>query len=339
MGLDPERRIDELFREQMRSGGFTHAFAAAGRLGDPEPAFLLEVGAAGVCFDLASLTKALYTTPAVFSRLKGLGHELKEVPALPLATLCPRLPAFYPDLPGKLNLGRLLSHTSGLTDWLMLWAGCPGTPWDDLSPVETALRRIDLSAKSSLNPGCHCYSDLGFMLPGLLPGFSRWWDPGPGLWFSINRPRGQQVAPTGYCPIRKRVLCGEVHDENAWFLGGACGHAGLFGSGRAVVEALRSLWGTSFGQEVMSLQAGFRRPGAGMSGLRGWQQGDGESSRVFGRGMAIGHLGFTGTGFWLVPETGHYGVLLTNRIVSGRLSPWITGFRKACFSAMDQILR
>lgn len=353
---DPINNICRILTEQYRAGGFTHAYVAAGLLAQPEPSFEYELGDSDACFDLASLTKALQTTPLVLQVLKNYNLSLDSTigDLLSYRVRQKKLPFSIEHL----KIGHLLSHTSGLPDWLSLWMLCKDDPfWEQLTPAETTFQRIGRAMTASGNTGEHCYSDLGFILLALILDFLEEWPKNMGMsvrlldWpASILGSRQEQLfsgrekqeyvfAPTGFCRIRNRVLCGEVHDENAWFLGASSGHAGLFSTGRGLLRFLKMLWFSSSGQELIQLQEAYRKPTQGMVGLMGWQQGNGESSKVFGEGRAIGHLGFTGTAFWMLPQSGKYAVLLTNRIVSGRVSHWITPLRRECFLSMDHILR
>ena len=126
-------------------------------------------------------------------------------------------------------------------------------------------------------------------------------------------------------PWRGRQLVGEVHDENCWALGGAAGHAGLFGSVVAVGQ---------FAQRMLQALASAPAPDAprlasnatlrefltksrvpGSSRALGWDTmlptsscGSEMSSEAFG------HTGFTGTSLWIDPVSNVYVVLLTNRV-------------------------
>ena len=61
----------------------------------------------------------------------------------------------------------------------------------------------------------------------------------------FNPPAGLRasIAPTEHDLWRGRRLVGEVHDENCWALGGAAGHAGLFGTAAAVGDFARAVLG------------------------------------------------------------------------------------------------
>jgi CubicO group peptidase (beta-lactamase class C family) len=126
--------------------------------------------------------------------------------------------------------------------------------------------------------------------------------------------------------IAGRPPAGEVHDENAWAAGGVAGHAGLFGPGREVFRLVASLWRAYGGEQIGPLApAAVRRfltVPAGADRACGFDiPGPDPATRAAGRYFSprsVGHLGFTGTSFWLDLETGQMVVLLTNRVHLGR---------------------
>src|SRR5262249_47534253 len=125
------------------------------------------------------------------------------------------------------------------------------------------------------------YSDLGFMLLGFILEDVRGASRQPGrfepsatlaaqfrriasfvtvepLAFNPPRPWRPGTAPTEVDPWRGRLLVGEVHDENTWALGGAAGHAGLFGTAGAVGAFARAALQTIAGERVLAQPATFR---------------------------------------------------------------------------------
>ncbi len=145
----------------------------------------------------------------------------------------------------------------------------------------------------------------------------------------------ERIAATEYCDWRGRIVQGEVHDENCWLMGGIAGHAGLFGTLRGVLglcEYLLDAWKerrpTSVVPNALIRQAmetnhhkgtwclGFDTPTVGKS-----------SSGVFFSQGSVGHLGFSGTSFWIDPEKEIVIVLLTNRIHPSRKNEKIRQFR------------
>ena len=131
-----------------------------------------------------------------------------------------------------------------------------------------------------------------------------------------------RVAPTEVSPPRGYPIKGEVHDENAFALGGVAGHAGLFGtaSDLAVFAQMLLDGGTYNGVHIVadSTIKQFTARAAGSRAL-GWEVGEGQhGSGNFLRDGAFGHTGFTGTSLWIDPDRELIVVLLTNRIHPSR---------------------
>jgi CubicO group peptidase (beta-lactamase class C family) len=144
----------------------------------------------------------------------------------------------------------------------------------------------------------------------------------------MKRPGGEHLSFAATEPglIPERPPAGEVHDENAWAAGGVAGHAGLFGPGREVFRLVACLWQAYGGDKIGPLTPATARlwltapPGADRA-LGFDTLGPDPTSRAAGRYFSlrsVGHLGFTGTSFWLDLETGQMAVLLTNRVHLGR---------------------
>ena len=158
-----------------------------------------------------------------------------------------------------------------------------------------------------------CYSDINFILLGIaierITGQTLAdWPLPPGLAF--GPPPGPAVA-TEACSWRGRVMKGEVHDENAWALGGAAGHAGLFGTIDGVMNyALGLIGGDSspFLIEAIRTPVHLDRTCGWERRFAGWHGGDACSAET------IGHTGFTGTGLWVDFDRGLAWTLLTNRV-------------------------
>jgi CubicO group peptidase (beta-lactamase class C family) len=126
--------------------------------------------------------------------------------------------------------------------------------------------------------------------------------------------------------IAGRPPGGEVHDENAWAAGGVAGHAGLFGPGHEVFRLVASIFRAYGGEHVGALAPAvvrhFLTVPAGADRACGFDiPGPDPAARAAGRFFStrsVGHLGFTGTSFWLDLESGQMVVLLTNRVHLGR---------------------
>lgn len=158
------------------------------------------------------------------------------------------------------------------------------------------------------------YSDINFILLGIaierITGASlRDWPLGPEL--SFGPPPGPAVA-TERCAWRGRVLKGEVHDENCAAMGGATGHAGLFGTVAGVLGFARGvLDGCGLSSAALAAIA------TPVNGPRtcGWEVRHPDwSGGQLCSASTIGHTGFTGTGLWIDLERGLAWTLLTNRV-------------------------
>jgi CubicO group peptidase (beta-lactamase class C family) len=159
-----------------------------------------------------------------------------------------------------------------------------------------------------------CYSDINYILLGIaierITGGPLSTLPLPeGL--SFGPPPGPAVA-TEACSWRGRVMKSEVHDENAWALGGAAGHAGLFGTVAGVLGYASGLLDGSGASPFLLDSIRSRVHGNRTCGwerrFEGWHGGDSCSDST------IGHTGFTGTGLWVDFERGLAWTLLTNRV-------------------------
>jgi CubicO group peptidase (beta-lactamase class C family) len=135
------------------------------------------------------------------------------------------------------------------------------------------------------------------------------------------------LAASESCPVRQRLLCGEVHDLNAYAMGGVAGHAGLFGNVDAVATVVHALLaayrgtGATAGARPLvdpQILRQFWRP-AGIPGSTwrlGWD-GPSASNSLAGDRIArtaVGHLGFTGCSLWIDPEREMFVLMLSNRV-------------------------
>ena len=170
------------------------------------------------------------------------------------------------------------------------------------------------------------------------------------LLFNPSRELRARCAPTELDLWRGRLLQGEVHDENTWELGGAAGHAGLFGTGAAVGDFARCILnglmsevggrGAEAGHFAVAKREiieRFARRSAvpGSSRALGWDTMLPTSScgtRLSPR--AIGHTGFTGTSLWIDPAQDLYVVFLTNRVHPTRDNNQIQPLRRAVHDAV-----
>jgi len=335
--------LNQLLHDGVQQGVYTAAAAAVGLKGEK-----LWEGASGrvsrepdaaavtldTVFDLASLTKPLATALALMllvAREKvALEDSLGEI--LPEERLTPDK--------RPLTLRSLLAHQGGLPAWRPFYATILAAPWAERPGLAV---RLAAAEPLEYSPGTQTvYSDLGFMLlaavvetvaGGDLDFFCRgeiYRPLGlPGLGFCPrNQPQGDflSYAATEAGLIPGRAASGEVHDENAWALGGVAGHAGLFGTAGEVFQLLGALYrayqGETAGIFSPDLARLFLTPVLGGSRTLGFDTpGEDRSQCSAGRFFSprsVGHLGFTGTSFWLDLDTGQMVVLLTNRVHLGR---------------------
>ena len=262
----------------------------------PEPEPLTEAH----WFDLASLTKVMATTPIVLALAEQGRLDLDR----PLTDAIPDLRQYAVETAAerKLTFRDCLAHRTFLPAVEPIY-----TYGDD----PDRLRAFVLQREWRRGPPV--YSDINFILLGIaierITGATlRDWPLGPGLGFA---PAGPAVA-TEACTWRGRLMKGEVHDENAWALGGAPGHAGMFGTVAGVVAfAARLLDGSSaspFALQAIRTLVHDHRTCGWERRFEGWHGGDACSDET------IGHTGFTGTGLWVDFERGLAWTLLTNRV-------------------------
>jgi CubicO group peptidase (beta-lactamase class C family) len=140
--------------------------------------------------------------------------------------------------------------------------------------------------------------------------------------FNPSRRLRARIAPTEYdASFRKRLIVGEVHDENAWAMGGVAGHAGLFSTASDIAAFAQMLLngGIYAHRRILAratIQEFTRRQTVGDSARAlGWDVPvpPSMSGRYFSP-RSFGHLGFTGTSLWIDPDRQLFVILLTNRV-------------------------
>lgn len=252
-------------------------------------------------FDLASVTKVIATTAMILTLAEQGRLDLDR----PLTDAIPDLRQYDLDNAAerKLTFRDCLAHRTFLPAVEPIY-----TYGDD----PDRLRAFVLQRE--WRRGSPVYSDINFILLGIaierLTGvpLPRWL-LGPGLAF--GPPPGPAVA-TEACTWRRRVMKGEAHDENAWALGGAAGHAGLFGTVAGVLGFAGGLLdgsgASAFVMEAIRTRQHEHRTCGWEKRFSGWHGGDACSEET------IGHTGFTGTGLWVDFDRRFAWTLLTNRI-------------------------
>ena len=256
-------------------------------------------------FDLASLTKVLFTTPHVLALAETGRLDLDA----PLAAAIPDLRQYDMAAPERrLTARQCLGHQTHLpaVEPIYTYGSDPRT-----------LRAFVLQRE--WRPGPPVYSDINFLLLGIA--LERLHDrpltalpTPPGLGF---HPDPAVTAATEHCRWRNRILVGEVHDENAFAFRGA-GHAGLFGTIAGVLGFARGLLdGTGASLQAIALM----RTRIAGDRTHGWQAAHpGWSGGAYCSPATIGHTGFTGTGLWIDFTAGLAWALLTNRVHPSRHS-------------------
>lgn len=347
----------------LRGGATVHASTHGALPGAGRP---LE---GGDLFDVASLTKVLATTTLV-AGLVADGTLALDAPVAPL------LPGFAEGGKARVTLRHLLAHAAGLPRWRPYHELAAADPLasaaflpPDARPPAGALvpafergraivRRAVLAEPLEAPPGTRAvYCDPGFLalgflveevLGGRLAALAQARVFGPlGLadTFFLDglapreaaaRAAGRAFLPTEACVHRHEVNRGTVNDDNAWAMGGAAGHAGVFSTARDVaafgqgwLDALRGRPGP-----VPAEVAGrFSRRDAtpGTTRALGWdtpsEQGSSLGARLGRKGRTVGHLGFTGTSLWIDGEREVVVALLTNRVHPSRENELIRAFR------------
>ncbi|MBL0405811.1 serine hydrolase [Microvirga aerilata] len=267
-------------------------------------------------FDLASLTKVIFTTTCVLQLVEEGRISLDD----PLVKAIPDLRQYDMNAAERrLTFRQCLAHQTHLpaVEPLYTYGQDPGT-----------LRAFILQRVWQAGPPV--YSDINYMLLGIaierITGQALIDQPLPEeLSF---RPDPKLCAATERDTWRGRVIRGEVHDENAFALGGASGHAGLFGTIDGVLDFARSLLdGSALSPEsikAIRTRESDKRTVGWEACHAGWHGGDACSPD------AIGHTGFTGTGLWVDFERGLAWSLLTNRVHPSRhKDSGILGLRRA----------
>lgn len=322
--------IDRVIRRGIIAGGYPGAAVVVGRKGAAvwEKGFgrlgwtaeAPVVDASSSIYDLASLTKVVATTTAIMV-LYDRGRVDLDAPVYRY------LPDFFGNGRELVTVRQLLTHRSGLPAGRDIWR---------LARTPHEARRMILESELVCRPGaCAEYSDLG---PDLL-GYVAEAVTGQRLDVLLERtvfaPLGMRdthfivpdssryrVAPTEVTPPRGYPLRGEVHDENAFVMGGIAGHAGLFSTAAdlSVFAQLMLNGGEYGGVRIISDSTVklFTRRMAGSRAL-GWDtcSGEGSCGDVLSP-TAFGHTGFTGTSLWIDPEREMFVLLLTNRVHAAR---------------------
>jgi CubicO group peptidase (beta-lactamase class C family) len=237
---------------------------------------------------------------------------------------------------GRITFRNLLTHNSGLPAW---------RPFKD-QPDAESVYRMALGTFFSYPPGERIvYSDVGLILLGLAVEKLAGGALDETIYRLVTRPLGLEstrflpisqfhsttnIAPTELCKWRGRRILGEVHDENAWRLGGVAGHAGMFSNAAEVAAFGQGFLDASLLKretiaDMTRLQAEFNATRRGI-GFALWSPDPEASSNPFSP-LTFGHTGFTGTCLWIDPQRELVVALLTNDVYGGREGRGIADLR------------
>jgi beta-glucosidase-like glycosyl hydrolase/CubicO group peptidase (beta-lactamase class C family) len=321
-------------------------------------------------YDLASLTKVVATTTLVEKLVEGDFPSPLDLDA-PIERYLPewidgpqgegpnkvvvrdlRELANWPDdrqiaWRHKVTVRHLMTHTSGLPPFKEYWRTSTGKA--------DTLRRI-FAEPLEYEPGTKVeYSDLGIILMAEiiqrltgkpLDELAHEYIFSPlGMKNTMYRPPKSlwpEIAPTEVDnQLRHRLVQGEVHDENAFVIGGVSGHAGVFSTAPDLAAFCQMLLngGVYAHQRVLKRAtiAEFTVPQALAKNERtlGWVvPTEGSSSGHYFSAHSYGHTGFTGTTIWIDPDRQLFVVLLTNRVNPTRENHKIADVRPAVHDAV-----
>ncbi len=339
----PEPNITQFLSERVQAGDFPSAVYLvlengreifAGAIGHSVVDPYNIVASVGTIYDLASLTKPLVTGFLCALQIERGELELDRAVA-------DYLPEFRIEEKTEITVRHLLTHSSGLPAWRPLYILTGGNPKEALA---------QLAREPLVNtPGTRVvYSDLGFIALGfllerttskLLAELAQmeifnplglkdtYFNPERALQTGIaacetgNLYEQNTSRETGfpeYSDLRKRVIWGEVHDGNGYFLGGSAGHAGLFANAHDTATiASQFLAGQTrvFKKETCALFRTNLTPDLEEARSFGWQLAATADS-TGGKELpfdSFGHNGFTGTSCWNDPVHERTFILLTNR--------------------------
>lgn len=333
----------------VRLRGELQCMLVAGRLSSEPQGLPVQVS---TIYDLASLTKPLVTVTSLVLLIQqgkvGLDDSIQQI---------------FVELEGApigpATVRDLLTHRSGLPGWRPLYERLEAegivAELSGGNPLvkQYVLKMIRDEPLVYARGERSVYSDLGFILLGFLVErlsgtvLDRWYEetivrplgadpllfcPTAGRRQSLIDP--SRIAPTERDERRNRLLCGEVHDENAGAMGGVAGHAGLFGNAESVMVVsgawLRAYRGheSIFDGELVRQFATRQESAAGSSWALGWDTPSVPSSSgsCFSE-RSFGHLGYTGTSLWIDPLCQLEVVLLSNRVHPSRKNEKIKIFR------------
>lgn len=303
-------------------------------------------------FDLASLTKPLAIAVACMILVQQ-NHLALDRPCAAIR------PDAFPGEKQVITPRHLLHHRSGLPAWRPYFVR--------LQHLQRSERNAAIMQWIDDEPLCFSpgeredYSDLGYVvLQRLVEKISgqridrfvreHIYDPlklAALFFLDLDQAGFSQTrfAATELCPWRHQLMCGQVHDDNAYAMGGIAGHAGLFGTAMAVYELLQALLMADQRQKGQSVfdpdvvRTFFQRPDTHRFAL-GFDSPSAQDSSAgkYFPADSVGHLGYTGTSFWMDRRNGVVVVLLTNRVHPSRYKTGIKAFRPQLHDAIMEVV-
>jgi CubicO group peptidase (beta-lactamase class C family)/uncharacterized protein YbbC (DUF1343 family) len=296
-------------------------------------------------FDLASVTKVVATTTVAMTLVDEGRLDLD-------ARVDSFLPRFVGPNKDRVTIRHLLTHSAGIDWWAPLFK--------EVSGQAAYVERICAMPLVSEPGTVMKYSDLGIILLGEilervsgkpLETLVRERVTGPlGMRDTLYRPGPelrQRIPPTEVDAWRGRLVHGEVHDENAFAIGGAAPHAGLFSTAPDLARFAQMLLqgGVYDHRRIVSRRTvdTFTRRSTlppGTDRALGWDTKSvaGSSAGTLFSPTSFGHTGFTGTSLWIDPERELFVVLLTNRVHPTRENNAIRKVRPALADAVVRAL-
>jgi CubicO group peptidase (beta-lactamase class C family) len=299
-------------------------------------------------YDAASLTKPVATAALVAMQVEAgrIGLDLPVARYIPEWNDGPN-----PDWRKTVTVRNLLTHTSGLP-----------AHKDYFLTLHSTREYIAAICKEPLEyaPGTKTiYSDLGFIVLGeiLTRATGKTVDqlarqeifaPLDMTSTMFNPPKNllSRIAPTeNDATFRKMLVQGVVHDENAFAMGGAAGHAGMFTTaGDLAVFCQMILNGGIYGHHRLLTRATISQftaaqASTGNARTLGWMAPTpNSSSGQYFSPRSFGHLGYSGTSMWIDPDRHLFVILLTNRVYPTRDNDKITAVRPAVHDAVIESL-
>jgi CubicO group peptidase (beta-lactamase class C family) len=298
-----------------------YALRYADQQGDPLPAAQQIPMRTNTIFDLASLSK-LFTCVVAMQAIQAGQLDVT-------ATVASYLPQFASNGKGSITIQQLMTHTSGL----------PADPTPALWQDPDMPSRINaiLDTTPQFAPGTtYLYSDINMMVLQLVLQQVTGQTLDVLVRNGITKPLGMR--DTMYNPpasLRPRIAAaeyettparglvwGQVHDENAWALGGVAGHAGVFSTVDDVAVLAQAILngGTYAGHRILSESSVTQMltdynqnfpgdsHGLGFELDQRWYMGRLDSART------AGHTGFTGTTIVIDPVSRSIALQFSNRV-------------------------